>query len=110
MKVGDFQDFPVPEPQYKIPITKSAEEPIFECRLTLWRSLKYECVYLHAFETGSELRAGLGRWIAHYNERRPHTALAGRTPDEAYHDVPTPSGPGLTPDQMANSNAVRRAA
>ena len=29
----------------------------------LWRSLKYECVYLHAFETGSELRAGLGRWI-----------------------------------------------
>ncbi|WP_264806505.1 integrase core domain-containing protein, partial [Acetobacter estunensis] len=63
-----------------------------------------------AFETGSELRAGLGRWIAHYNERRPHTALAGRTPDEAYHNVPTPSGPGLTPDQMANSNAVRRAA
>ncbi|SAY49978.1 hypothetical protein KRIGEM_02967 (plasmid) [Komagataeibacter rhaeticus] len=76
----------------------------------LWRSLKYECVYLHAFETGSELRAGLGRWIAHYNERRPHTALAGRTPDEAYHDVPTPSGPGLTPDQRANSNAARRAA
>ncbi|GBQ49656.1 transposase [Komagataeibacter europaeus LMG 18890] len=76
----------------------------------LWRSLKYECVYLYAFETGSELRAGLGRWIALYNERRPHTALAGRTPDEAYHNVPTPSGPGLTPDQMANSNAVRRAA
>jgi putative transposase len=33
----------------------------------LWRSLKYECVYLHAFETGSELRAGLGRWITYYN-------------------------------------------
>jgi hypothetical protein len=49
----------------------------------LWRSLKYECVYLRAFETGSELRAGLGKWIAHYNERRPHKALAGRTPDEA---------------------------
>ncbi len=76
----------------------------------LWRSLKYECVYLHAFETGSELRAGLGRWIAHYNERRPHTALTRRTPDEAYHDAPTPSGPGLTPDLMANSNAVKRAA
>ena len=29
----------------------------------LWRSMKYECVYLHAFETGSELRAGLARWI-----------------------------------------------
>jgi len=50
----------------------------------LWRSLKYECVYLHAFETGSELRAGLTRWIGYYNTRRPHSAMAGRTPDEAY--------------------------
>ncbi len=50
----------------------------------LWRSLKYECVYLHAFETGSELRAGLTRWISYYNIRRPHSTLAGRTPDEAY--------------------------
>ncbi len=45
----------------------------------LWRSLKYECVYLHAFETGSELRAGLTRWIGYYNTRRPHSALGGRT-------------------------------
>ena len=43
----------------------------------LWRSHKYECVYLHAYETGSELRAGLGPWIDYYNERRPHSALAG---------------------------------
>ena len=50
----------------------------------LWRSLKYECVYLHAFETGSELRAGLTRWIGYYNNRRPHSSLAGQTPDEAY--------------------------
>jgi putative transposase len=50
----------------------------------LWRSLKYECVYLHAFETGSALRAGLSRWIDYYNVRRPHSTLAGRTPDEAY--------------------------
>ena len=50
----------------------------------LWRSLKYECVYLHAFETGSELHAGLTRWIGYYNARRPHSTLAGRTPDEAY--------------------------
>ena len=48
------------------------------------RSLNYECVYLHAFETGSELRTGLTRWIGYYNTRRPHSALAGRTPDEAY--------------------------
>jgi len=50
----------------------------------LWRSLKYECVYLHAFETGSEARAGLGHWIGYYNAARPHSALSGRTPDEAY--------------------------
>ena len=36
----------------------------------LWRSLKYECVYLHAFETGSELRGGLTQWIGYYNTRR----------------------------------------
>jgi putative transposase len=50
----------------------------------LWRSLKYECIYLHAFETGSALRAGLRDWIGYYNIRRPHSTLAGRTPDEAY--------------------------
>ena len=50
----------------------------------LWRSLKYECVYLHAFETGSELRAGLSKWIGYYNARRPHSSLGGGTPDEAY--------------------------
>ncbi|NVN03882.1 MULTISPECIES: IS3 family transposase [Asaia] len=76
----------------------------------LWRSLKYECVYLHAFEIGSELRAGLTAWINHYNGKRSHSALAGRTPDEAYHDAPTPLGPGLTPDPRANSNAVKMAA
>jgi putative transposase len=50
----------------------------------LWRSLKYECVYLHAFETGSEVRARLSKWIGYYNAGRPHSALAGRTPNEAY--------------------------
>jgi putative transposase len=50
----------------------------------LWRSLKYECVYLHAFETGSELRAGLTKWIGYYNAGRPHSGLGGQTPDEAY--------------------------
>ncbi len=53
----------------------------------LWRSLKYECVYLHAFETGSELRTGLGRWITYYNTQRPHSGLAGRTPAEAYGQI-----------------------
>ena len=43
----------------------------------LWRSLKYECVYLHAFESGSELRAGLSKWIGYHNARWPHSTLAG---------------------------------
>ena len=50
----------------------------------LWRSLKYECVYLHAWETGSETRAGIKRWMDFYNAERPHSTLGGRTPDEAY--------------------------
>ena len=50
----------------------------------LWRSLKYECVYLQAFETGSQARDGIGEWIGFYGAHRPHTALAGLTPDEAY--------------------------
>jgi putative transposase len=50
----------------------------------LWRSLKYECVYMNAFETGSEARAGLARWIGYYNGERPHSALGGRTPAEAH--------------------------
>jgi putative transposase len=67
----------------------------------LWRSMKYECVYLHAFETGSELRQGLGRWIGFYNATRPHSALAGQTPDERYHQIaPTPH-PGHAPDAVS---------
>jgi len=50
----------------------------------LWRSLKYECVYLHPFETGTEARMGIGAWIKFYGAQRPHSALAGLTPDEAY--------------------------
>ena len=50
----------------------------------LWRSLKYECVFLNAFETGGAARDGIGRWLDYYNRRRPHSALGDRTPDEAY--------------------------
>ena len=51
----------------------------------LWRSLKYECVYLNAFETGSEARAGIGRWIDFYNRFRPHSSLGG-VPPERFHE------------------------
>ena len=40
----------------------------------LWRTLKYECVYLHAWENGSQARAGIRKWMTFYNERRPHSA------------------------------------
>jgi putative transposase len=60
----------------------------------LWRSLKYECVYLHAFETGSEVRQGLKKWIELYNTRRPHSSLDDRTPDEAYWQLPRPGYTG----------------
>ena len=70
----------------------------------LWRSLKYECVYLHAFETGSELRAGLAKWIGHYNSRRPHSASAGRKPEEGYHGSAPTRRPGLIPAAVAGSN------
>ena len=49
-----------------------------------WRSLKHECVLLSAFETESEARNGIGSWMDHYNRRRPHATLAGRTPDEVH--------------------------
>ena len=50
----------------------------------LWRSLKYECIYLHAFETGSQVKEGLKQWINLYNSRRPHSSLDDKTPDEVY--------------------------
>jgi len=50
----------------------------------LWRSLKYECVYLHAWETGSEAKAGVGEWIGFYNRKRPHSALGGKPPAVVY--------------------------
>jgi len=60
----------------------------------LWRSLKYECIYLHAFETSSQVRQGLKRWIDFYNTRRPHSSLDDKTPDEAYWQKPRPGYPG----------------
>ena len=50
----------------------------------LWRRLKYECVYLHTWETGSEAKAGVGKWIDFYNEKRPHSALGGKPPAVVY--------------------------
>ncbi|CAK7261915.1 transposase (plasmid) [Shinella sp. WSC3-e] len=56
----------------------------------LWRSIKYEEVYLHAYKTVSEARAGIGRYLNFYNTRRPHSSLDRRTPDQAYFNALTP--------------------
>jgi putative transposase len=50
----------------------------------LWRSVKYEEVYLHAYDSPREANAALERYFQFYNGRRPHQALDNRTPDEAY--------------------------
>jgi putative transposase len=50
----------------------------------LWRSVKYEEVYLRAYDSVSEARASIGRYLNFYNQRRPHSSLDGTTPDIAY--------------------------
>ena len=54
-----------------------------------WRSVKYEEVYLKAYDSVSEARASIARYLAFYNERRPHSSLDRRTPDEAYFGAQT---------------------
>jgi putative transposase len=52
----------------------------------LWRSVKYEEVYLRAYESVGEGRASIGRYLDFYNSKRPHSSLDRRTPDRAYFD------------------------
>jgi len=66
----------------------------------LWRSLKYEEVYLNAYETVAEAKAGIGSWISFYNVSRPHQALGYRTPTEIF------AGSAGAVDMMDNANAL----
>jgi len=52
----------------------------------LWRSVKYEEVYLRAYDSVSEARASLARYFIFYNTKRPHSSLDARTPERAYYD------------------------
>jgi putative transposase len=52
----------------------------------LWRSLKYEEVYLHAYATVTEAKAGIGAWISFYNDERQHQSLGYRTPRRVYEE------------------------
>src|SRR5215211_8486127 len=57
----------------------------------LWRSVKYEEVYLRAYDSVSDARASIGRYLDFYNSRRPHSSLDGITPDQVYF-TPLPLG------------------
>lgn len=52
----------------------------------LWRSLKYEAVYLHAYDTVHDAHQGVARYVTFYTQVRPHRALDGRTPEGVYCD------------------------
>ena len=56
----------------------------------IWRTIKYEEVYLHAYASVPEAQELIGRYIGFYNGRRPHSSLDGKTPDQAYINPLTP--------------------
>lgn len=74
----------------------------------LWRSLKYECVYLHAFENGLQAKRDICNWMSHYNTERHHSTFDGQTPDEIYQGrnfVPPPSGFALASGEQNSKTA-----
>ena len=90
----------------------------------LWRSLKSECVYPHAWETGSHAKAGIGGWMSFHSHQRPHSAHGGTPPAMVYRAATQPDRParqvaqeptdpvkrvGSTPRSLAPSSASRAA-
>ena len=67
----------------------------------LWRSLKYEAVYLHELRDGLDARRIIGEWIAFYNGERPHSALGGRDHLSLNQVVATAMGPALVSVQSS---------
>jgi putative transposase len=63
----------------------------------LWKTLKYECVYLNEFESPKEARQLIGQYIRFYNEERPHQSLDYRTPSQVHFD---------RPEKCANANKL----
>jgi len=72
----------------------------------LWRSLKYESVYLHELTTGSQAREVIGTWISRYNDQRPHSSLDDRTPTEAYFNLELGSSLGSCPEMTRRNRAA----
>ena len=59
----------------------------------LWRSLKYEDIYIKGYADGAEVRAGVAEWMAFYNHQRPHQALGNRAPMEVWREAMTGTPP-----------------
>jgi len=73
----------------------------------LRRSLKYECVYLHAWRGGRKAGDGIAAWIIFYNQRRPDAAHHGQTPDAVYHQINTIMAAEI-PHKMTTENLTNR--
>ena len=72
----------------------------------LWRSLKYEDIYLKGYADGREAKAGIASWITFYNGRRPHQALGNRTPMAVWLEGMTDPLGTATVDMMDNARAL----
>lgn len=77
-----YEPRPVSEADLKLMRRLAWRDNVFVERV--WRSVKYEEVYLKAYETVSHARRSIGDYLNLYNQKRPHSSLADRTPDEAY--------------------------
>ncbi len=75
----------------------------------LWRSLKYECIYLHEICNGFEAKKLIGEWFGFYNDERPHSSLEGKTPAEAYEkrDTALSPHPPTRPNGLAGGEVTR---
>jgi hypothetical protein len=81
----------------------------------LWRSLKYEAVYLHELTDGFAAERVISDWFDFYNNQRPHSSLGGKTPAEAYRDngpvdmMDKPAGLPTSPQaQQQQRNMINR--
>ncbi|WP_408902432.1 integrase core domain-containing protein [Paracoccus marcusii] len=74
----------------------------------LWRALKYECVHLHAWETGLQARTGVRDWMEFHNHRRPHNAPGNRPPAVVCSDRRSNAIRSAGPDQSSKSARSRQ--
>ena len=83
---ASFHYMPKGEGKMNLMLMRQSDEQFLETLFfgELGRTLKYECVYLHAWEPGSQARAGVRKWVDFHNRKRPHSALGGKPPAVVY--------------------------